>query len=62
MRGRKDCVKMRPKTVHLPQVYIDALQELVRRKLYPNVSEAISEAIRDLTVSDLMTERGYERG
>jgi len=58
MRGRKDCVKMRPKTVYLPQVYIDALQELVRRKLYPNVSEAIRAAVRDLIVSEFMTERG----
>ena len=35
-------------TVHLPKIYVDKLEELVRRKLYTNRSEAIRIAIRDL--------------
>ena len=34
-------------TVHLPEQYIQALDELVKRKRYPNRAEAIRMAIRD---------------
>lgn len=35
-------------TVHLPEVYIKALDGLVDEKMYPNRSEAIRTAVRDL--------------
>jgi len=34
-------------TVHLPKIYVDKLEELVKRKLYTNRSEAIRMAVRD---------------
>jgi len=34
-------------TVHLPEVYIEAIDELVRRRIYPNRAEAIRMAVRD---------------
>lgn len=45
--------KMRPVTVYLPDVYIEALDQLVRRRLYANRAEAIRMAIRDLIVNEL---------
>jgi len=39
-------------TVHLPKIYVDKLEELVRRRLYPNRSEAIRMAVRDLIFND----------
>jgi len=44
---------MRPVTVHLPEAYIEALDQLVRRRLYPNRAEAIRMAIRDLIINEL---------
>jgi Arc/MetJ-type ribon-helix-helix transcriptional regulator len=44
---------MRPVTVYLPDVYIEALDQLVRRRLYANRAEAIRMAIRDLIVNEL---------
>ena len=38
--------------VHLPKIYVDKLEELVRRGLYPNRSEAIRMAVRDLIFND----------
>jgi len=38
-------------TLLLPESYIEALENLVRRKLYPDRSEAIRLAIRDLIVA-----------
>jgi len=34
-------------TVHLPEPYIEAIDELVKKKLYPNRAEAIRMAVRD---------------
>jgi len=34
-------------TVHLPEAYIEAIDELVRRRIYPNRAEAIRMAVRD---------------
>ncbi len=34
-------------TVHLPEPYLQAIDELVRRRLYPNRAEAIRMALRD---------------
>lgn len=38
---------MKVVTVHLPEPYLEAIDELVRRKLYPNRAEAIRMAVRD---------------
>ena len=38
--------------VHLPKIYVDKLEELVRRRLYVNRSEAIRMAIRDLIFNE----------
>jgi len=35
-------------TLNLPRPYADALDDLVRMKLYPNRAEAIRLAVRDL--------------
>lgn len=35
-------------TLHLPEPYIRALDELVNEKYYPNRAEAIRTAVRDL--------------
>ncbi|MFQ6123002.1 MAG: ribbon-helix-helix domain-containing protein [Candidatus Heimdallarchaeota archaeon] len=40
-------------TVHLPQEFIIGLDELVRQRRYPNRSEAIRIAIRDLLKEEL---------
>jgi len=39
---------MRMITLQLPEPYIEALDQLVKEKMYPNRSEAIRMAIRDL--------------
>jgi len=39
---------MKVVSVHLPEAYIEAIDELVRRKVYPNRAEAIRMAVRDL--------------
>ena len=39
-------------TVHLPKIYVDRLEELVRRRLYVNRSEAIRMAVRNLILSE----------
>ena len=38
--------------VHLPKIYVDKLEELVKRKLYINRSEAIRMAVRDLIFNE----------
>ncbi|MFO8018878.1 MAG: ribbon-helix-helix protein, CopG family [Promethearchaeia archaeon] len=40
-------------TVHLPEQYISGIEELVGQNFYPNRSEAIRVAIRDLLKSEL---------
>ncbi|HSQ52881.1 MAG TPA: ribbon-helix-helix domain-containing protein [Acidobacteriota bacterium] len=35
-------------TLHLPEPYIQALDDLVDEKYYPNRAEAIRTAVRDL--------------
>ena len=39
---------MKPITLYLPKPYIQALDELVNKKYYPNRAEAIRIAVRDL--------------
>lgn len=43
---------MKVVTVHLPEPYIEAIDELVRRKIYPNRAEAIRMAVRDFIQSE----------
>jgi len=45
--------KMRIISVQLPQGLINALDVLVKRGVYPNRSEAIREAIRELIKKEL---------
>jgi len=40
-------------TLHLPQAYIDALDQLVEERFYPNRAEAIRVAIRDLISAEV---------
>ena len=40
-------------TIHLPILYIEALDSLVAQKMYPNRAEAIRMAIRDLLKSEV---------
>jgi Arc/MetJ-type ribon-helix-helix transcriptional regulator len=39
---------MKVVTVHLPEAYLEAIDELVRKRLYPNRAEVIRMAVRDL--------------
>ncbi|NHI92393.1 MAG: ribbon-helix-helix protein, CopG family [Candidatus Lokiarchaeota archaeon] len=39
---------MRLVTLHLPDIYIEDIEKLVSMKRYPNRSEAIRVAVRDL--------------
>jgi len=42
-------------TVHLPEVYIEAIDQLVKKKLYPNRAEAIRMAVRDFIMEEAVT-------
>ncbi|MCK4844967.1 MAG: type II toxin-antitoxin system ParD family antitoxin [Candidatus Heimdallarchaeota archaeon] len=44
-------------TVHLPSEFLHDLDELVRQKRYPNRSECIRVAIRDLLKEEAWTKR-----
>jgi len=44
---------MRVISVHLPEPYIEALDRLIEKKLYPNRAEAIRIAVRDLLQKEL---------
>jgi antitoxin ParD1/3/4 len=55
---------MKVVTVHLPEAYVEAIDELVKRRLYPNRAEAIRMAVRDLIRREgwwLAEERGEWR-
>ena len=49
---------MRVITVHLPDDFLNSLDELVRLDRYPNRSEAIRYAIRDLLKDELWAVQG----
>jgi metal-responsive CopG/Arc/MetJ family transcriptional regulator len=40
-------------TLHIPETYVEGLEKLVDSNLYPNRSEAIRIAIRDLLKREL---------
>ncbi|NJE05043.1 ribbon-helix-helix protein, CopG family [Thermococcus sp. M36] len=53
--------KMRIVSVQLPQGLINAMDQLVRRGVYPNRSEIIREAIRELLKRELYRLETEER-
>ncbi|MEA2069800.1 MAG: ribbon-helix-helix domain-containing protein [Asgard group archaeon] len=40
-------------TVHVPEGFLEGLEELVKQKRYPNKSEIVRMAIRDLLRDEL---------
>ncbi len=44
-------------TLHIPEVYLEDLEELVTEKYYPNRAEAIRIAIRDLLDDELWSKK-----
>ncbi|MFX1243380.1 MAG: ribbon-helix-helix domain-containing protein [Promethearchaeota archaeon] len=40
-------------TVNLPEAYVNGIEKLIVEKLYPNRSEAIRIAVRDLLKKEL---------
>ena len=46
-------IEMKLVTLHIPETYVDGLEKLVESNLYPNRSEAIRIAIRDLLKREL---------
>ncbi|MBK5133476.1 type II toxin-antitoxin system ParD family antitoxin [Candidatus Bathyarchaeota archaeon] len=47
-------------TLHLPETYISALDQLVDERFYPNRSEAIRVAIRDLISVEVWRRKGID--
>lgn len=43
---------MKVVTVHLPEAYIEAIDQLVKRRMYPNRAEAIRMAVRDFIMEE----------
>jgi len=46
-------------TLHLPEPYIRALDQLVKDKYYPNRAEAIRVAVRDLLSVEAWGKKRY---
>ncbi len=46
--------KMKMLTVYLPEAYIETLDLLVNEELFPNRSEAIRTAVRDLIRNEIL--------
>jgi len=44
-------------TLHIPEIYLEDLQELVAKKYYPNRAEAIRIAVRDLLSDEVWSKR-----
>jgi antitoxin ParD1/3/4 len=40
-------------TIHLPEAFLEGIEELVKSRIYPNRSEAIRIAVRDLLKNEL---------
>ncbi len=47
-------------TIHLPEAYLKGIEQLINSKIYPNRSEAIRIAVRDLLKSELWKETNVE--
>ena len=52
--GHREVMDVKVVTVHLPEAYIEAIDQLVRKKLYPNRAEAIRIAVRDFIMEEAM--------
>ncbi|MFX0169292.1 MAG: ribbon-helix-helix domain-containing protein [Candidatus Hodarchaeota archaeon] len=46
-------IEMKLITVNLPEAYVNGIEKLIVEKLYPNRSEAIRIAVRDLLKKEL---------
>ena len=57
---KKTHTVMKLMTVHLPLLYIEGLEQLVEIGRYPNKSEAIRVAVRDLLARELWSRRKEE--
>jgi Arc/MetJ-type ribon-helix-helix transcriptional regulator len=44
-------------TLHIPEIYLESLEELVKKKYYPNRAEAIRVAVIDLLDDELWSQR-----
>jgi Arc/MetJ-type ribon-helix-helix transcriptional regulator len=53
---------MKVVTICLPESYVDGLDKLIGQSKYPNRSEAIRIAIRDLLVDELWGTRTQSKG
>ena len=40
-------------TIHLPEAFLEGIEELIKSRIYPNRSEAIRIAVRDLLKNEL---------
>ncbi len=49
-------------TLHIPEIYLEDLQELVTKKYYPNRAEAIRIAVRDLLNDEVWSKRRGQNG
>jgi len=52
--GHREVIGVKVVTVHLPEAYIEAIDQLVKKKLYPNRAEAIRMAVRDFIMEEAM--------
>lgn len=53
-------IKMKIVTVKLPEQYIDAIDELIKRGRYTTRSEVIRTALRELLKRELWSSRSHE--
>jgi len=54
---KRTFTNMKLMTVHLPEFYIKGIERLVEMGRYPNKSEAIRVAVRDLLAKELWNRR-----
>lgn len=45
-------IRMRLITLNLPEAYIEGIEKLVQAEIYPNRSETIRHAVRDLIIKE----------
>jgi Arc/MetJ-type ribon-helix-helix transcriptional regulator len=50
-------IEMKLITVKLPEAYVNGIEQLILEKLYPNRSEAIRIAVRDLLKRELWAQK-----
>ena len=53
MDSHQKLISMKLITVNLPEAYVNGIERLILEKLYPNRSEAIRIAVRDLLKREL---------